>query len=256
MRPSIRRKPSCASRPRRRHSGKSALSAPFEIANGLAFQSENIVSGDRLRRVQDADADGWPDTLAILGSRVVLGYGPGGFQQTAPPSAEIVVDVGAPIRDAALGDFDHDGRLDVAVATDSDVRLLRATGARNLGDAELLSAEAAIDQIVFVDFNHDGLDDLVALTSDGLVNVLRQEPVPGQLLTTASAWPGGGPAEATVGDIDRDGDLDLGIGRASGEVVLVAQHGGLLSQPRTLTGVQGRPSRLPIWTSTVIRRSS
>ncbi len=190
--------------------------------------------------VQTADfnEDGILD-LAVAGASgvtVLLGAGSGGVGNGnfgAPSLFGL-----ANARRIAVGDFDEDGILDLAVAHAAGVSTLRGDGAAGVGDgtfaaAGLLSGLSSAADVVAGDFDNDGVLDLAAADSvNNRVAVFRGTN--GTALGNGSgdfANPlyfitGDQPCAVAAGDIERDGDLDLAVANAGGTSVTLLRNTG------------------------------
>ena len=169
--------------------------------------------------------------------------------------------VGTNRRALVAGDFDSDGRLDLAVAssdlgagTGGVVSVLR--GAGNGTFQEPVTIAAGINKfsdptvLVAGDFDSDGRLDLAVASSDlgagtgtvGVVSVLRgagdgtfQEPVTIVVGTDATGVGTSSTSPAlVVGDFNDDGRLDLAAGLGTGLFAGLSRDDGTLSDPRTL----------------------
>jgi hypothetical protein len=151
------------------------------------------------------------DTVTIL-----LGDGTGNF--TAPgTSPETVGD--SPF-DVAVGDFDGDGKQDLAVPNSASDNLTILLG-DGTGDftAAGTSPEPVGDAPVYVavgDFDSDGKQDLATannVSSD--VTILLGDGT-GDFTAAGTETIGVGPTDVAVGDFDRNGMQDLAVTRFSG----------------------------------------
>jgi hypothetical protein len=138
---------------------------------------------------------------------VLFGNGDGTF------SAPVVYDVNPPdgLTAIAAGDFDGDGRPDVAVAHRTE-GIAFWNGLNDGGFIPTGSATAGLAQIVVADVNADGRDDLVVansyLGSGNTVDVLLN-PGSGGFWQRASYGVRNLPLSVAVGDINGDGVVDV-----------------------------------------------
>jgi len=181
--------------------------------------------------VGDFNGDGHPD-LAIANEldntvTVLLGDGTGNFNRaTASPFA-----VGLNPTFVAVGDFNTDGNLDLAVTNLSGnnvtVLLGNGTGWFKADPAGPFAAGSAPVSIAVSDFNGDSIPDL-AISNSGSNNVTVLlgdgaggfKAAPGSPYATGST--GNEPYSIAVGDFNGDGKLDLAIANlASGNVTVL-----------------------------------
>jgi hypothetical protein len=154
----------------------------------------------------------------LLGTPTNLGAGTPGWQTVAGSTSP--VGVGNHPQSVAVGDFNGDGYVDLAVLNSSDktVSILEGDGK---GGFIALSAKPATGKgpvaIVVGDFNGDGNLDLgIANSTDGTVSILlgngngtfnaqKTYSLPGVILATTSA------TSLVVGDFNGDGIADLAV---------------------------------------------
>jgi hypothetical protein len=144
----------------------------------VTFDSELALPGDGTLQIEafDLDRDGASDLVALhVGALPTVSYGgAGGF--SAAQSLDEPASLPSGI---AAGDFDHDGRLDLAIgnlASDTmiDVFLATDTGF-TLGGSLAVPNGSPTRDLVAADFNGDGFDDLAA-TNLGAVAVYLSTP--------------------------------------------------------------------------------
>lgn len=193
-----------------------APGSPFAVGTGPTSIAAGDVNGDgHLDLVTTNFGAG---TVSVL-----LGNGSGGFT----PAASSPLTVGASPRAIALGDFNGDGHLDLAVGTYSpgtvEIFLGNGSGDFTEHDDYTLASLAGVGVVVAADLNGDGHTDLVVTTSDegnnygySSVFVLLGDGSGG--FAPASGSPFAAPTNPTsvaVADFNRDGHPDLAI--AGGE---------------------------------------
>ncbi len=138
----------------------------------------------------------------------------------------------------ALGDFNNDGRQDIATANQSGtVSLLLGDGAGAFPtQATSLTAANAPEFVAAGDFNLDGNEDLAVSRSNAsavaiyLGNGNATFAAPSTLATG-----GGNPDGLAVGDLDSDGDEDIAIANMTNDVVLVRLGDGTGAFPTAAT---------------------
>jgi hypothetical protein len=129
----------------------------------------------------------------------------------------------------AIGDFDGDGKPDIAVANfnSSSVSVLRNTSTTGISSfatkVDFATGTAPIS-VTIGDFDGDGKPDLAAANyTDNTVSVLLNSSEPGTVAFEAKVdlTAGTNPHSVAVGDIDRDGKPDLAVANEGSGTVSV-----------------------------------
>jgi len=168
----------------------------------------------------DLNGDGRPDLITTnLSSNnvsVLLGQPAASNPQTGMADEaglfkeHVMYDVGVRPRTAALGDFNRDGKLDLAVANNQsdDLSILLGNGDGTFQNATTLPAGRSPLAIAAGDLNHDGTDDLVvALRFDHLLVYLGRGD--GTFEQPVNYDPGDTPTAILLTDLNSDGHLDV-----------------------------------------------
>lgn len=173
------------------------------------------VAGARAVVVADVQRHGLSDLLILRDDALVVAAGsPAGFREA------LRLPAAAGASAMVVGDFSNDGRLDVALLMPDALRI-----AWNL-DLQSKAAPATQDiplgvkgprQLLAMDYNNDGLLDLLVVGDDGQAAVLRNQGNRGFAEQALGKWPT--PAAGTrliAGDFDQDGRVDLAYVTAAG----------------------------------------
>lgn len=198
----------------------------------------NIGAAPRDIEIADFNADGildiatvqqLGDRVAILDGRGTAGVGDGTF--AAPRTFYVADDPNG----LATGDFNRDGILDLAVAKESGLRVLRGTGTGGVGDGSfgfLFQSQAGVlpncSDVLVADFNGDLFLDLAVLKNTSSSIVIMQGNGAGTFAQTASYPVGHAPGHAIQMDANTDGLLDLvtSNGGSFTATVLLGRPGG------------------------------
>jgi len=184
--------------------------------------------------VGDVTGDGIPDIVGhnVISVEVRVGRGDSTF---APPIDYPIPQYNDGGLGLALGDFNGDGRTDVAVTNSSNnpeaaVHVFYQTPTGTLGPAVTLPTLDVPDMIKSVDVNHDGRTDLVVAHGGwDYVGVYLQQPdgtfSPEQLYYTGQQ-DFDASSGLDVADINGDGLPDIVLGSAGGLEVLSQTPGG------------------------------
>ncbi len=134
----------------------------------------------------------------------------------------------------SVGDFDTDGKLDLAVANSSSntVSLLRntSTGAGNINYATKVDFATGTEpnSVSVGDFDEDGKMDLAVVNySSGTISVLRNTSTGAGSVSYATKvdyTTDTGPKAVSIGDLDGDGRIDLASANSVGNSVSVLKN--------------------------------
>ena len=206
---------------------------------GLAAQSTGAPptdagAGTSALAVGDYDGDGADDLFASRWDASAnaftarLYHAERGSFKDATATSGIALAGGA--RWAIFADYDNDGLLDLfAIGADGRGHLFRNAGK---GQFEDVTAKAGVGDVggatkaLFVDLDHDGDLDLVAVGPQG-VRVLRNN-ADGTFTDATAEFGLGGPGDArdvTFADFDGDGRMDLFVSRERGSNTLFRNIG-------------------------------
>jgi FG-GAP-like repeat/Abnormal spindle-like microcephaly-assoc'd, ASPM-SPD-2-Hydin/FG-GAP repeat len=144
---------------------------------------------------------GYQGTISIL-----LGDGTGNFTLASSPQA------GYTPGSAVVGDFNGDGKLDLAVVNSGDpgtVSVLLGDGGGNFAPASVAYTGGYPGFIAVGDFDGDGIPDLATANTDGTVSILRGDGMGNFTLASSAAAGSSGPVVAA--DFNGDGKLDLAV---------------------------------------------
>jgi Bacterial Ig-like domain (group 3)/FG-GAP-like repeat/RTX calcium-binding nonapeptide repeat (4 copies) len=173
--------------------------------------------------VADFNNDGKPD-LAVLNVgpssasqsslSVLLGNGDGSFQPAITTPILNGGVAGGNAHSVAVGDFNGDGKLDVALNTSGtpanpavEVLLGNGDGSFQANHLSLGVGQTPLS-VAAGDFDHNGTLDLVTANSNGTVSVLLNNGG-GSFRPRVDLAVGGAPVTVAVGDFNGDGKLDV-----------------------------------------------
>lgn len=196
----------------------------------------------------DFDEDGIVDLAVSTGSSnvaILHGHGTDGVGDFTFDSP-VNVSSGSGPHGIALGDFNHDGVTDLAVANmGGTVRILLGNGSGGRGDGSFTQGDAITVQslpngIATGDFNRDGITDLaVTNPGSGTVSVLLGTGSggvgDGHFATPVNYPAGANPYEVAVADWDGDGIADLAVpnfGSVNTVSILTGDGSGGFSAPQ------------------------
>jgi hypothetical protein len=132
-----------------------------------------------------------------------------------------------------VADYNHDGKLDVALGAISQLSVMLGRGDGSLVAPQTLPAPTQAQVVIPVDVNNDGHPDLVIGGTGGVSVDLNQGDGSVQVPTPISI--GGAVASAIqLGDVNGDGIPDLLTGTSTGAYLSLGLGGGLFGAPTLL----------------------
>ncbi|AFZ56089.1 VCBS repeat-containing protein [Anabaena cylindrica FACHB-243] len=147
---------------------------------------------------------------------ILLGDGTGNFD--APITVAIP---GTNLSAISLGDFNKDGKLDVAAGnfSSSDVSVFPGTGLGAFGSAQTYSVGNTTRAIAVEDFDEDGVPDIAIVKSGASVVSVQLGDGLGGFNAQTDFNVGAEPRSVTVADINGDGHFDLLVGNSDDDNV-------------------------------------
>jgi hypothetical protein len=170
-------------------------------------------------QVADFDHDGIPDIAVGNGDSIsfLVGKGDGTFK------AAVSFNGGAGVRGMAAGDFNGDGKTDLAAASinNNTVSVLINNSSGNLPSQAIYGAGANPNSITAADFNEDGKSDL-AIANGGSNNITIELGNGGGTFGSATNLPvGSNPTAIASGDLNNDGHKDLAVANSNDATISI-----------------------------------
>ena len=200
------------------------VTANFSRALSVVRQAQRV-----LLRAKDGQpatlfvGDRFPVTLALLSASLLTGQTQfaSGISPGAFPRSDFAT--GAGPAGVATGDFDGDGDLDIAVASQSadTVSILLGDGKGGFGAHTDFATAAGPVALAAADFDRDGkLDLAVADDGSGVISILRGNGN-GTFAAAVSLGAGASPSAILSEDFDKNGTLDLAVANRSDSTISV-----------------------------------
>jgi hypothetical protein len=194
-------------------SGANGSFTPSSIYTGNGASIANLTSGDFNNdgNLDVAFADSNSGSILIL-----LGNGAGSFStQTIPVTGPQGGGVGSSAQVVAAGDFNHDGKLDLAVSQTYFIAVYPGNGNGTLGTPQFggVPSFTHLPLLVPADFNNDAQLDLAIALPDYNAALILLGNGDGTLASRADTTlaPSEGLGGAVVADLNNDGKPDIAV---------------------------------------------
>jgi hypothetical protein len=176
---------------------------------GLFGSMTNYLVGGNPNKVLvgDINNDTFPDIIVLRKEFPVVSILYNKGDGTFNPASD--VSVNAAPSGAALLDVNHDGKLDIVVASSMrpySLIFVKNTGAKTFDEADKFALEWPPSDLVAADLNRDGRTDLIAPSVQGNISVFMAQ---GSGFSNATTLRYTKQQSAFAGDLDNDGLMDL-----------------------------------------------
>jgi len=205
--------------------GDGTLQAATNLAAGTAPYSVTVGDLTNDGKADLTTANSESDNISLM-----VGNGDGTFQAAITYASDYYY-YGGP-NQTVLGDFNGDGKTDVAVANQySGMAVLLNTGSCTLNCNIMLgavqySAGTTPNALAAGDFNRDGVPDLAVVNSGANTVSIELGNVDGTFIAGVNAGVGTAPGSVAAGDFDADGKLDLAVGNSGSNNVSILRGNG------------------------------
>ena len=196
--------------------GNYTAAAPVNLAAMPSGATGAVAQGD-------FNGDGNPDFVVanplVNSISLYLGTNAGSFQLAS--SHSVGTTPGAMPIALTTGDFNKDGKVDVAVANsgETSITVLFGTGFGAFGTVTNLTPTGSPVAVAAGDFNNDGFVDLTAITSTGTLNQFNWDSVTSSFKAAKATTFTSTPASLVLGDVNADGFLDAAVADSGAALV-------------------------------------
>ena len=186
-----------------------------------------------------------PDALVAavgLGTVTVISPAPGGGTSNVsyipvashipvanfPATPSSTINVGTTPQGIVTGDFNADGKIDLAVANygDNTVSILLGNGDGTFTLQSLIAVGVNPEWLAVGDFNEDGKTDLAVVNFTGNTVSILIGNGDGTFAPHSSPSPGASPFAVAAGDFNADGHLDLAVTNYAANTVTILLGNG------------------------------
>ena len=193
----------------------------------LQLPASCVGSGITSLAVADFNHDKKPDAAITTndgGVLICLGNGDGTFQEA------MAFDQGIQHQLVIAGDFNHDGKTDLAVSDQGGISILLGNGDGTFQSGIPTALSVSFPIFTLGDFNHDGKLDVAAITGSTVSVLLGkgdgtfQAPVTSTLTDPRATF-------LAAGDLNKDGKLDLIASNGTSVSVMLGKGDGTFKTP-------------------------